>query len=188
MLTAGTTWVYWDDRGREVATRVMGFASIADAPCVEIRGCAAGVSEWRAEGADVSYWSMEQDRLMLHAVGEGDRRLVARTPVALYRPDATRGMSWGGTFFSRDAKTGLEETVGLKVIAGGRQRVTVPAGEFDAFHVVEEWSVKGRTAVHIENWWTQKDGVVKQVYRRYERERVVQTYAIELKLAVIGKQ
>ena len=182
-LLPGTTWIYIDETGREMSTRVEGPALLDGIPCVKLRGCSVGVSESRWESQDVAYWSTRDGLLLLHGTGESDWQLTARTAVPLFQPTVARGSSWQGRFASpKDPRTGLEEAAGCTFISGGREEIATAAGVFDTCHVVEEWKYRGQVKVRIESWYAEEVGLVRQWYRTYNaQDQPIRTLRIELK-------
>lgn len=186
-LSVGTTWVYVDDHGREMKTRIQGAMAVNGRPCVEVRGCAAGISEDRFDDNGVAYWSFGEDRLWLHGVGESSWKLDAREPAPMYQPGAERGWAWHGRFFQRDEAEGREWALGVKFICGGLKRVETPSGTYDAHYVVEEWSEKGEVGVRIETWYAKGMGIVRQIYRRYLHGVPDRTLMLNLKYLLTVK-
>lgn len=188
VLAPGTTWIYVNEQGKELRTVVEGPAVVDGAPCMKLRGCSVGVSESRWESQDVAYWSLRDGLLQLHGTGEDDWQLSARMPMPLYRKDARRGMSWAGRFAAKDERTGQEDAAGCRVVPGSREEISTPAGIFNAWHVVEEWTYRGKVMVRTENWWSEEVGLVRQWYRLYRDDVAIRTLRIELKAFMAVKR
>ncbi len=171
ILDFGTTWVYADPNGKEYTCRIEGPMAVEGMPCVAVRGANVGISLMRWHSADVTYWSLsESGEVQVHAVGEGESRLIARSPVAAYKKGAERGHSWEARFYAIDPKTGVEDTASCKFICGGRKTIGLPVGEFQTYYVVEEWRFAGQVQVRVENWWEEKLGIIQQVYHRVDAD------------------
>ncbi len=181
-LDVGTTWVYSDDKGTDFTTRIEAVAIVDGVSCVKVRGASVGISYMRWKSADVAYWSRNANaEVLLHGVGEDDGKLYAREPVKAFRKDADRGMSWEGRFYDVDSSGQQTAAASCKFICGGLQTVGTAYGDVEAYYVVEEWRFQGEVQIVVENWWTERQGLVRHTWRRVNGEDATDKMGLMLK-------
>lgn len=117
--TAGTKWEYVGEDGDDVQTREVRTATEKD-------GVRTVTILWKATGTSQT-WELREDSTGLYRTKMGSATIDP--PHLLLKPKVTEGDEWEGKY----TQNGTEEK--YKRVVGKAEKVTTPAGEFEAVPV-----------------------------------------------------